>query len=517
MDVGAVRPVAAEWSLGEPRLESRATPPVLGWDVFGTPADAPAPPVAALAVPSVQVLDQDEPAFIGDLGRRAVAAARRRPADVWVALECAAVAIAGLAVMQVLQSFALVSWVALGGALVVAARTHPQMRGVSEVALMPVLRSLAVVFGGTAAVSILLDATRAAEVAAGWVVLLAGVVVLGSLLARRSVRRPPRVVVIGDRAAISRAAMRWSDGAVHVVGGVLADSESKRTMEAVLGVPAVVGLDQAADWAVGRRADLVIVAPGHGLTSAEVRALGWNLERSGIRMAVADFIGDAAPHRLRARRLGLTTVVELAPSRPGAFTRVAKEAVDRVMGSLLLVVTSPLLALMMAAIRVDSRGAAMFKQVRVGLDGKAFTIYKLRTMHIDAEKRLVSLRDRNEGAGPLFKLHDDPRITRVGRILRRTSMDELPQLINVVKGDMSLVGPRPALPSEVEEYDEVECRRLAVKPGMTGLWQVSGRSNLDWDTSMQLDLHYVDNWRLADDALIGLRTVGAVVGARGAY
>jgi len=186
-------------------------------------------------------------------------------------------------------------------------------------------------------------------------------------------------------------------------------------------------------------------------------------------------------------------------------------------GLLLLVVASPALAAMMVAIRLDSRGPALFRQERVGRDERPFTMYKMRTMRPDAERMLVSLTDQNEGAGVLFKMQDDPRVTRVGRLLRRTSLDELPQLINVVKGQMSLVGPRPALPGEVAEYDDIERRRLAVKPGMTGLWQVSGRSNLDWETSISLDLHYVDNWRVADDLMIGLRTVGAVTKARGAY
>jgi exopolysaccharide biosynthesis polyprenyl glycosylphosphotransferase len=325
-----------------------------------------------------------------------------------------------------------------------------------------------------------------------------------------------RVVVVGDRAAISRAAMRWSDGSAHVIGGVLAEAPQSR-LETIVGVPTVVGLEQAADWARGRRADVVIVGPGHDLSAQDARQLAWSLERSGIRMAIADLVSDAAPHRVQARRVGLTTVVELAPTRRGLVHRVAKGAVDRVVGAALLVLAAPFLGLMMLAIRIDSRGAALFKQTRMGLDGKPFTIYKLRTMHTDAERNLVALRDRNEGAGLLFKMQHDPRITRLGRLLRRTSMDELPQLINVVKGDMSLVGPRPALPSEAEKYDEIEVRRLAVKPGMTGLWQVSGRSNLDWETSIQLDLDYVDNWRFTDDLLIGLRTVGAVTGARGAY
>ncbi len=234
-------------------------------------------------------------------------------------------------------------------------------------------------------------------------------------------------------------------------------------------------------------------------------------------MAIADLVSDAAPHRVRAGRLGRTTVVELGSTRRGAVTRALKGVVDRTVGSLLLLCAAPLLGVMMVLIQLDSRGAPLFKQARVGRDGKQFTMYKLRTMHLDAERLLITLVDQNEGAGVLFKMQNDPRVTRMGRLLRRTSMDELPQLINVVKGQMSLVGPRPALPCEVAEYDEIERRRLAVKPGMTGAWQVSGRSNLDWDTSISLDLDYVDNWRISDDLRIGLRTVGAVMGARGAY
>jgi lipopolysaccharide/colanic/teichoic acid biosynthesis glycosyltransferase len=210
-------------------------------------------------------------------------------------------------------------------------------------------------------------------------------------------------------------------------------------------------------------------------------------------------------------------VVELAPTRRGLVTRALKDVADRSVAAVLLLLATPFLVVTMLLIRLDSRGGSLFTQVRVGRDEKPFTMYKLRTMHMDAERQLVTLRDQNEGAGVLFKMQDDPRVTRIGRLLRRTSMDELPQLINVVKGQMSLVGPRPALPCEVAEYDDLERRRLAVKPGMTGLWQVSGRSNLDWETSIALDLDYVDNWRLSGDVMIGLRTMRAVVGARGAY
>jgi exopolysaccharide biosynthesis polyprenyl glycosylphosphotransferase len=488
--------------------------------VFGTPADTLAPPVATVATVAVAGTPahlQSKPDPVIEAGQRLAALARRRPAESWVAIESLAVAVAGFAVMEVRGTYALSALVAFCGALLVAARTRSQLHPTSDLALWPALRSLAVVFGASSAVSVVAGDPRATLVTAGLIAIVSAVIVLGTLVARRCARRVPRVVVVGDRAAISRAAMRWADAPVQVVGGVLAEAESGRMLESIVGVPTILGLDQAAEWAAGRKADLVIVAPGHGMTGPDARALAWSLERSGIKMAVADVVTDAAPHRVRARRLGRTTVVELGATRRGALMRAGKAVVDRVCGSLLLVLATPALAVLMLAIRIDSRGPALFKQTRVGLDGAHFTMYKLRTMHTDAERQLVALRDQNEGAGLLFKMQEDPRVTRIGKLLRRTSLDELPQLINVVKGDMSLVGPRPALPREVEEYDEVEARRLAVKPGMTGLWQVSGRSNLDWETSIALDLDYVDNWRLADDLVIGLRTVGAVARARGAY
>ena len=171
----------------------------------------------------------------------------------------------------------------------------------------------------------------------------------------------------------------------------------------------------------------------------------------------------------------------------------------------------------MLVVRLDSAGPGLYRQVRIGRDGTSFVMYKLRTMTVGAEGELESLLARNEASGPLFKLHDDPRVTRVGSLLRRTSLDELAQLINVVRGEMSLVGPRPALPTEVALYDDVELRRLAVRPGITGLWQVSGRSDLSWDAGMSLDLQYADNWRIRGDASILARTFGAVLRRRGAY
>lgn len=505
VDVGAIRPAVTLWSPDEGQLEKWASAPSVV-------------PLTSVSSVGHQLLAPAESLNIrvSDLAHRASKLSQRRRADLWVLLECVAVAVAGLVMMTLLDAYAAASWVALGGAMCVAMQTRSQMHGSAHLQVFPVLRSLAVAFAGAAVLSALDLASNGELAGAAWVVVAAGGVILTALALRSGLRQPARVVVVGDRAAISRAAMRWSDGSAHVIGGILPGDEEGR-LQSIVGVPTIVGLEQAADWARGRRADLVVVAPSKKLAPAQLRSLGWSLERTGIPMAVADAAADAAPHRVRARRLGRATVIELTPSRQSAIARAMKDAIDRVVGGLLLIVASPFLALMMIAIRIDSRGDALFLQERVGRDGKPFTLYKLRTMSTDAERQLVSLREQNEGAGVLFKMRRDPRVTRVGRFLRRTSMDELPQLINVVKGQMSLVGPRPALPVEVAEYDEVERRRLAVKPGMTGLWQVSGRSNLDWETSIGLDLDYVDNWRIGDDLLIGLRTIGAVTGARGAY
>jgi lipopolysaccharide/colanic/teichoic acid biosynthesis glycosyltransferase len=193
-----------------------------------------------------------------------------------------------------------------------------------------------------------------------------------------------------------------------------------------------------------------------------------------------------------------------------------KNVMDRVFAFILLVLLAPLFAVISLLIRLGDRGRAFFHQSRVGREGKVFKVVKFRTMYPDAEERLAQLVDQNESDGLLFKIKDDPRITPVGRMLRRTSLDELPQLINVIRGEMSLVGPRP-LPADDGDFLGDVRRRLLVKPGITGLWQVSGRSELSWDDAVRLDLYYVDNWSLAFDLVILWRTIGVVLARRGAY
>jgi exopolysaccharide biosynthesis polyprenyl glycosylphosphotransferase len=191
--------------------------------------------------------------------------------------------------------------------------------------------------------------------------------------------------------------------------------------------------------------------------------------------------------------------------------------VDRILALFALTMLFPIFVVISVAIRLNSRGPVFFRQRRVGMGGKEFDVFKFRSMVVDADRMLATMTQMNETDGLMFKMRRDPRVTRVGGWLRKWSLDELPQLINVLKGDMSLVGPRPPLPSEVAWYDQDVARRLLVKPGMTGLWQVSGRSDLSWDDGIRLDLYYVENWSLAADLAILWKTVGAVLFRKGAY
>jgi len=196
---------------------------------------------------------------------------------------------------------------------------------------------------------------------------------------------------------------------------------------------------------------------------------------------------------------------------------IVKRAIDIIASATALIALAPLLGLIALAIMLDSPGPVLFRQTRVGKDGKTFTLHKFRSMRVGAEQEQDKLAERNEATGPLFKMRDDPRLTRVGKILRRFSLDELPQLLNVLRGEMSLVGPRPPLPKEVDEYQEWHKKRLAIAPGLTGLWQVSGRSDLTFDEMVLLDIYYIENWSPALDTIITLRTIPRVIFGDGAY
>lgn len=264
-------------------------------------------------------------------------------------------------------------------------------------------------------------------------------------------------------------------------------------------------------------ADVVAVSAGVQLHPQILRHLGWELAARNVGLIMAPALTDIAGPRIHTQQIaGLPLIHVTTPTLEGG-QRVAKRLFDVLMSALLIVTASPIMALICIMIKADSRGPVLFRQERVGIQGIPFSMLKFRSMVTDAEERLTELAGRNEGNGVLFKIKNDPRVTRIGKFLRKYSLDELPQLFNVFSGAMSLVGPRPPLPQEVDAYEQHVRRRLLVKPGVTGLWQVSGRSNLSWQDSVRLDLYYVENWSLAGDLVIMLRTVRAVFHSTGAY
>ncbi|MEU0193914.1 sugar transferase [Streptomyces afghaniensis] len=283
------------------------------------------------------------------------------------------------------------------------------------------------------------------------------------------------------------------------------------------GVP-VVG--QLADVAKHVRHDgyrVVAVTPDPHWSPDRLQRLAWNLEGSDTEMVVAPVLMEVAGPRLHVDAvLGIPLLRVSMPAFTGG-RRVVKGVVDRVGATFLLMLFAPLMMCVALLVVVDSRGGAFYRQRRVGKDGREFTILKFRTMVAGAHGVRAELADRNEGAGLLFKLRRDPRVTRVGAVLRRYSIDELPQLFNVLTGSMSLVGPRPPLPEESAAYGPDIRRRLLVKPGLTGLWQISGRSDLSWEEAVRLDLRYVEDWSLALDTVILWKTLRAVLHGQGAY
>jgi exopolysaccharide biosynthesis polyprenyl glycosylphosphotransferase len=262
---------------------------------------------------------------------------------------------------------------------------------------------------------------------------------------------------------------------------------------------------------------VVAVTPDPHWSPDRLQRLAWNLEGSEAEMVVAPVLMEVAGPRLHVDAvLGIPLLRVSMPTFTGG-RRAIKGVVDRVGAAILLMLFAPLMVLVALLVLADSRGGAFYRQRRVGKDGREFTILKFRTMVTGADTARAELVELNEGAGLLFKLRQDPRVTRVGTVLRRYSLDELPQLLNVLTGSMSLVGPRPPLPEESAAYGPDIRRRLLVKPGLTGLWQISGRSDLPWDEAVRLDLRYVEDWSLALDTVILWKTLRAVLHGQGAY
>ena len=327
-------------------------------------------------------------------------------------------------------------------------------------------------------------------------------------------RHRPRLVLAGRPRDVREAMLELQAAASHEIAAVCLTRRSKVPFG---DLPAYVGFDAASGVAEHHGADALVVLPGARLTATEIRRLHWALAGVGTELCVGTGLLDVTPTRTRVFATGGLTLVRAVPPSLRGPCRSVKAAVEWAAAAFGLVLLLPVLVVVGILVRLESPGPAIYRQQRVGRDGRLFTMYKFRSMSASADTERVQLVASNEADGVLFKIQQDPRVTRLGRWLRRTSMDEVPQLWNVVRGEMSLVGPRPALPEEVARYDVDPRRRLVVKPGMTGLWQVSGRSDLSWAESVRLDVRYVDNWSLGLDLAILVRTIRAVVGHRGAY
>jgi exopolysaccharide biosynthesis polyprenyl glycosylphosphotransferase len=283
------------------------------------------------------------------------------------------------------------------------------------------------------------------------------------------------------------------------------------------GLPVLGGPHDVVDVVHRYEVDTVAVLPSPELDGAALRRLGWDLEATRAELLLAPAVTEIAGPRVRIRPVCGLSLLQMSRPELRGVRRLLKGAFDRSGAALGLLLLAPVLLGIAIAVKATSHGPVLFRQERVGRGGRIFPMFKFRSMEVDAERRIEQLTAANEGNGVLFKIRHDPRVTRVGRTLRRYSLDELPQLFNVLRGDMSLVGPRPPLPEEVGRYDADMHRRFVVKPGLTGLWQVSGRSNLSGDDSVRIDIHYVENWSLFLDLMILWRTVGAVLRGDGAY
>jgi len=334
-----------------------------------------------------------------------------------------------------------------------------------------------------------------------------------------TIGRVESVLLVGDFPTVSNTLKRWAarKASVKISGVLLTDAPGgveRRTQ--VEGVEVYGQLRDTAPAACELGVSKVVFV-GETVHSTTLRRISWELDKFGIPVAVATRIEGIRPHRSKVDIVGDQTIVELEAVRRRTVLNLTWSMVERAAAAVLLLVLMPLLVVLGLWIRIDSPGPAVFKQLRAGQFANPFPMYKFRSMRVDAEAMKASLSDLNESDGVLFKMRKDPRITRLGAFLRSSSIDELPQLWNVVRGDMSLIGPRPHVIAEADAYDEWAQRRLMVKPGLTGLWQVSGRSNLGWDEAVSHDLDYVDNWRPGLDLGIAFRTLGAVFRRDGAY
>lgn len=371
------------------------------------------------------------------------------------------------------------------------------------------------------------------ETARGYVGFALPVGLVGLLLARWLLRQHlsvdrlrgasmSRLLLLGGPSAVSHLAqsLERAKEAGYLPVAAYTPGDSEASAESVSGLPVLGSSSDTASIleAIERcGANAVAVSAGVQLHPQSLRQLGWELASRNIGLIMAPALTDIAGPRIHTQQVaGLPLIHVTTPTLEGG-QRVAKRLFDIAVSSVLIIVALPVMAVVAAMVKFDGGGPVLFKQERVGIEGRRFSMLKFRSMITGAEDMLDTMSSLNEGSGLLFKVRNDPRVTGVGTVLRKYSLDELPQLFNILTGSMSLVGPRPPLPREVEAYEHDVRRRLLVKPGLTGLWQVSGRSNLSWQDSVRLDLYYVENWSLTGDLVIILRTARAVFRSTGAY
>jgi len=481
-------------------------------------------PHAHVAVPTATSGTADAGGWVGQYLRKAMAL------DAAVALAAGLIALRGRydahghapAAYIVLTVSLPVIWV---GTLALAGAYEPRFIGAGADEFRRVINAG---LGLTSAIAILSYATKA-QVSRSYVLIAMPCAVGIDLVARYMWRKRlhrrrerggcmRRAVALGHPQDVAHLVNEFRREPYHgltIIGACLAGPAFRP--EEIAGIPVLGGLHDAIAAVRESGADTVAVLACPELKPVQLRRLAWELEKTDTDLCLAPALLDVAGPRTSVRAVaGLPLLYVDHPDLSG-IRQVIKGLFDKVAAASALLLLGPLMLAIAVAIRLEDGSPALFKQVRVGKGGRPFRLYKFRTMVVEAEQQKASLALQNEGAGILFKIRDDPRITRIGSRLRRWSLDELPQLINVLLGQMSLVGPRPALPEEAAKYGDYVRRRLAVRPGLTGLWQIHGRSDLSWEEAVRLDLRYVENWSLAFDLLILWKTWPAVARGSGAY
>lgn len=399
---------------------------------------------------------------------------------------------------------------------------EPRMLGVGSEEFRRVVQTGVALVAGTAIGSYVTKT----DVARGYVVLALPLVTLFTLVFRYALRRSlhrrraagacmRKVVAAGHESSIEELIRLFRREHHHGMDVVAACLPGGHPGQRVADVPVAGDLTDVPIVVEQYDADTVAVLACPEMDGQALRRLAWRLERTRTELVVAPALMDVAGPRTMIRPIAGMPLLHVDHPELAGVRQLVKNVFDRLVAAVLLVLLAPALAGLAAAVRLTSPGPALFRQTRVGRDGRLFTIVKFRTMRRGSEQQKVTLVSDRDGL--LFKLRNDPRVTPLGSLMRRHSLDELPQLLNVVRGHMSLVGPRPPLPEEVARYGDDVRRRLLVRPGLTGLWQVSGRSDLSWEESVRLDLRYVENWSLTLDLQILWKTWSAVARGQGAY